>query len=413
MTIGTCKKKYHDQVYQYFNQTEDKENLFQCSKCITEDEGPAFKKILTSDILSDEYTFEQINNWPPFEKKELTQFVQQYYKNNQENPEVENLLNHMIQIQIDEYFEEQYDIISQQLNKIKKEVKIQFQNKIYEFIQQNQEEGKADLSEIIKDLKIDNFRTKLREFLDGKINLDQFHIFQQKYTQNIKNKQQQLVQTYYNKQKDIQQDFQRLQKDFESCLESFNQFDFKVQKKINLDFSSILLYTYQPAEGDVISEDMSKITLSKEFFNDTKRIYTTINQYDTYHIKLRIDTKGKIYHQIISFGFDNSEFVEDTDKIITIFNENGKVKGRNFKLYGLYDNFCNIFKDNETVLNIVFNFGKKYMEVFDSGQKIKVECNFPELVLDGHFYFGSRFIIDYQQKKQEENIIYIDSVNIY
>ncbi|KRX02771.1 hypothetical protein PPERSA_02261 [Pseudocohnilembus persalinus] len=145
-----CQKENHKQNYIYLNWTDDKQQLLQCNKCITEEDGPSFKKILINDILNVKNKLYQINNWPPLGSKSLTQFVQNFSKNIQENLGVQNLMNHLIQNSIDEYFDQLTEEICQKLNQLKKNVKIQFQNTTEEFIEKNKQDGEADIEEILR-----------------------------------------------------------------------------------------------------------------------------------------------------------------------------------------------------------------------------------------------------------------------
>ncbi|KRX02769.1 hypothetical protein PPERSA_02259 [Pseudocohnilembus persalinus] len=168
MSGKTCQKQNHNQDYLYLNWIDDKQNFLQCAKCITEDESPSFKKILISDILNDKYNLEQVNNWPPLGNKQLTEFAHYICKKIQENPGVENLMNHLIQNRIDDYFDQQTEEICQKLNSLKKKVKIQFQNTIEEFIEKNKEDGEPNIEDILSGFKIEDFRQKIEEFLNDK-----------------------------------------------------------------------------------------------------------------------------------------------------------------------------------------------------------------------------------------------------
>ncbi|KRX01829.1 hypothetical protein PPERSA_00539 [Pseudocohnilembus persalinus] len=299
----SCLKADHNLEYQYINWTDKKENLLQCSKCIIEDEQPIFQKILISDLLNESYKESQIQNWPPLQNKNQSKFVNSIFKCSEQNPSEQNLFNNLIQIQIDNLFKDQELKICSRLNQIKKDVKIKFETYIYEFYEQNKTNGKMNIEQIIKNLKIDEFRTKMKEFLDNKINIDQFFQFQQGKNDEFINKYGKQIDEQFTQQSEIQEQFQRLKEDIDNSLSIINKYEFFNNKKINLPFYKSN-YT-NVANSFQITPDNKKITFDIQNANSYKQVYSDIlEKQRTYHIKIRIDSKGTIKNQYFYFGIN-------------------------------------------------------------------------------------------------------------
>ncbi|KRX01831.1 hypothetical protein PPERSA_00541 [Pseudocohnilembus persalinus] len=409
MQLKNCQKSNHNLDYQYINWTDKKERFLQCNKCSIECEEPNYTKILISDILNENYKVSQVQNWPPIKDKELFSFMNSVFKCSEENPNENNLLNQIIQQQIQDYFKDQQVKILERLNQIEKNVKVKFETYIQKFYNQNETEGKMNIEQIIKNFQIDEFRTKIKEFLDNKIDIDKIFEFKEQQNEILVNAQEQIKQQF-KKQQEIQELFNQLKQELDDSLLKYNQHEFPIKEQINLN---LFKSNYKNIPNSfTITPDNKQITFDNQNTDYYKQVYCDIlEKQKTYHIKIRIDAKGTIKNQYIFFGIDTQQKKDkqlNNTNYLYAFHQNSNTSGsKNFKKEGQYNRFNEFFRDNQTILNIVFNINKKQFEMFDDQNQLK--CSIELQDVDEPIFY----IMNHQLSQAIQNELYIDSVITY
>ncbi|KRX01826.1 hypothetical protein PPERSA_00536 [Pseudocohnilembus persalinus] len=405
----SCQKANHNLEYQCVNWTDKIDQLLLCSKCVIGDDEPVFRKILISDILNEDYKESQIQNWPPLQDKNQSRFVNSVFQCSEQYPSEENVFNNLIQLQIENFFKDQELKICSRLNQIKKDVKIKFETYTYEFYEQNKTNGKINIEQIIKNFKINDFRTKMKEFLDNKISIDQFFQFQQAKNEEFVNKYGKDIDEQFTKQSEIQEQFQRLKDNIDKSLQEINGYVFFIKKEIDLKFHKS---NFQGINNSfTIAPDNKKISFNNQYVGYYKQVYSDIlEKQQTYHIKIRIDAKGSMQNQSFYFGVNSQQNVDQqlyNTNYLYAFHQNANSSGsKNFKKEGQYNRFNQFFKDNQTILNILFNISKQQFEMFDDQNYLK--CSIELQDIDEPIFY----IVNHQTSSVQ-NDLYIDSVITY
>ncbi|KRX01830.1 hypothetical protein PPERSA_00540 [Pseudocohnilembus persalinus] len=405
-----CQKVGHNLEYQYINWTDRLEFILQCPKCIIEEQFSNFRKTLISDILSENQKESQVQNWPPLVEKNQTKFINSMFKCSEQNPSEENLFNFKIQQQIDNFFNDFQVNLCLALNKIKKDVKIKFENQINELYQQNRNRGLMNIEEIIHTFKINQLKYILKQFIDNKINIDQFFQFHQSENEVFKhNNLVDQIDNLMTKQMEIDQQFQRLKEEIDNPLSILQKYEFIIKKQINLGFQKS---NYKNQSNNFhIAQDNKKIIFNAQSYYNKKQVYSKIlEKQKNYHIKIRIDTKGTIKNQGFFFGINTQQIKDQamnkTNCIYAFIKESYIIGSQHLKREGILNTFTEFFKDNETVLNIIFNINKKQFEIFDDQNLLKVSIELKD-VSEPVFYIVN---LQYQQVQNE---LFIDSVVEY
>ncbi|KRX01827.1 hypothetical protein PPERSA_00537 [Pseudocohnilembus persalinus] len=404
----SCQKANHNLEYHCVKWTDNIDQLLQCSKCIFEDEYPIFQKILISDLLNEDYKESQIQNWPPLQDKNQSKFVNSIFRCYEENPSEENVFNYLIQQQIDSCFKDLEFKICSILRQINKDVKIKFQTYTCKPQEQDKTNKKQDIKQIIENFKIDDFKTKMKEFLDNKINIEQFFQFQQGKNDEFVNKYGKHIDEQFEKFSEISEQFQRLKNDLNGFLSTFNQYEFLNNEKIDLKFQKS---KYNDSVNYFqINPENKQITFDNKNYNYLKQVYSGIlENKKTYHLKIRIDAKGQIQNQHFYFGINSQQNKDqqlNTTNYIYAFQQQNNTSGsKNFKKEGKFNRFCDVFTDNLTILNIIFNINKKTFEIFDDKNQLKCSIELQE-VKQPVFYIAT-----FGNQCQTE--LYIDSIEIY
>ncbi|KRX01645.1 hypothetical protein PPERSA_03729 [Pseudocohnilembus persalinus] len=376
-----CQKQEHNLQYLYLNWTDKKDRLFQCPRCNIQDEGNPQKKILISDILDENQKLSQIDNWPPFKDKEQIIYIKHIFQCYEQNPEQENFLNFFFQQQIDLFFQEQEKKITQKLSQLRKNVKIQFENYIQKLKDKNNNKEQFQIQEIVQNFKLDKFRDKLKDFLGNQINLQQFFEFQQEQEENLIRKQEELIRNQNQQQSEIQSILNQLKEDISKNLYTFNNQDYTMP-----EFGGLKLYKsnwnsamecFQILENNRKISFLPKNTVRKFVYSEK------LNKNKQYHMKLRITSMTKMINQKIFFGI-GSEQQRNQDltqfNFIQAFNLNGEIMGSgNLQKVGEQNKFVDFFKDNKTVLNVVFDIQNKKFEVYDDELKLKASIEMVEV----------------------------------
>ncbi|KRX01825.1 hypothetical protein PPERSA_00535 [Pseudocohnilembus persalinus] len=405
----TCQKPNHNLDYLCLNWTDKKDQILQCSKCIIEDKEPNYKKILLTDILNENYKLHEISNWPPLQDQELSQFMNSVFKSSEENPNEKNYFNQFIQQQIDDYFKDQEFKLCQRLNQIKKDIKVKFEAYTYKFYEQSRNDGKMNVEQIIEKFQIHEFRSKIKEFLDKKININNIFKFLQKQQGVVDNASEQ-IKEQFNKQQLIQESFNQLKQDIQNSISTFNDYEFPIKEQIRLKFYKS---NYNNISNSfVITPDNKQITFNNQNTDYYKQVYSDIlEKQKTYHIKIRIDAKGTIQNQYFFFGIDASQRKDqcfgNTNYLYAFYQGNNTQGSYNFKKEGQYNRFEDFFRDNQTILNLVFNISKKQFEMNDDQNQLKCSIELQD-VNEPVFY-----IMNNQQYQAIQNELYIDSVSIF
>ncbi|KRW98201.1 hypothetical protein PPERSA_07010 [Pseudocohnilembus persalinus] len=437
-SIMQCKKEGHkNQKFMFLNMSsENKEELMVCPICIQQKyldkkDIPSQKNqktLLIDELMNDQVNDNQLVGWPPIqEEKHIqihqnhTDFIKQY---NLENGTVQNFFTKKIE---DFYEKLEFDILKE-IKKQKKNTIIWLEN-YYQNNFQNltTEQEQKNIQEIIQKFDIKNFKEKFQEFEKQKINIGQLFDYKQEQNNNIYNNNQ-LYESLEKQYKKVEELKQELEKEFCKINESLEPFK-NYLPKINS-------YPQQQNQQQQQKQTKNYLKLYKSDFNsnnnkgdfevnnDQKTIKFKSDQYSyiysensqqeqEYHLRFTMDTKNNVKNISLAFSLTsgNEKNSKDlrTDHYVRVFwyNKNSSASGGEFKVEGK-EKFSEFFKDKQTIMNVVFNIEKKFMEIYDddkiSYQRLafnQSKNNFEEWILGIRYCFK-------QYRYQEVDIQFID-----
>ncbi|KRX04798.1 hypothetical protein PPERSA_06432 [Pseudocohnilembus persalinus] len=387
-----CKKQGHrNSPLLYFKFSEEMDKILQCSYCMLNDQKELYTKNIIDDILNNNLW--EIQNFPPHQDERMQERLQEAIKNTQKQSIDE--FKQKITYQINHY----YDKKEQELVNL---VKQQKQQVLSEFEQ---------IFQILKPFNtynLDRLKESLTSFFQEKIDIGilyevQLELKKQfQYQDNI----DEILQNneFQNK---TQQQLESFKKQLNKQIESFKQqLKIKIQQpnKINFNFN----------KSDIFSEVKKEINLSTdedknqiiEYDDKTikrfKQIYSNnLNKDKTYNIKLKINFNGEI-KQCLRFAlldFKNRNKDYQKENSIILFHHNGACeaeKGIRADFQG--QKFFEFFQDDQTVFNIIINFGNKQFEIYDSEKKCYIKNEIDQAKIPGELVFGIFFFQGFQQK---------------
>ncbi|KRX10737.1 hypothetical protein PPERSA_12358 [Pseudocohnilembus persalinus] len=423
-----CKKEGHkNQKYILFNMSsENKEKLFTCPVCISQNYfeqkeilSKEQKTLLIDELLNNQVKDENIYGWPPIQDEKHSQiyynhqnFIKEYGLEN------ETILN-FFKVKINEFYGKLLQEIQYEIQNQKKNTTIWLENYYQnQFQNSNTDEELKNIQEIIQKFEIKNFREKFQEFEKKKIDIDQLFDYKQEQNNNTYNNNE-LYDSLEKQYKQVEKLKQELEKEFTKINESLDPFK-KYQPKINppqptqqqqQQLQKSQQQQKKPIKYLKLYKSDYRSDLNKgefEIDNDARKIkfnsrWSTyiysenLQQEKEYHLRFTMDTKNNVKNIQLAFSLTsgnqkNSEDLQ-TDYYVGVFqyNYNSSASGGEFKVEG-EKKFTEFFKDKQTIMNVVFNIEKQFMEIYDddkiSYQKLTFNQNnnnFEEQIL-GIYY---------------------------
>ncbi|KRX09896.1 hypothetical protein PPERSA_05288 [Pseudocohnilembus persalinus] len=395
-----CQKDGHQSLkFLYLNMSSDnKEDLFLCPICISQ-QLTNKKEISQINLFIKHLKNDQVNNenlfgWPPIQDENHQKIYQIHQSNLKEFGQKNEHLFNYLKKKINDFYDNYQKQIIQEIQQKQKQTILQLENICNNF--QNFDEEFINIQEIIKQFDIKDFREKFQEFQQKKIDIDQFFDFKQQQNAKVYNNDE-----IYNSLKAQQQNLEKLKKDLEiefakidEATDPFKKYqpNLKImpKKQQYLKFYKSNCNSHNNDGQFEIDNDQQLIK-----FNSNQRTYIyseNLQQQQEYHLRFTMDTKNRVQNIYLAFSLTSGVQKKSkdlfTDHYVIIFNGNGNsyANGREFQVSG--KQFKEFFKDNETILNVVFNIEKEMMEIYDddriSYQKLNFEnyCgNFEEWVL--------------------------------
>ncbi|KRX10831.1 hypothetical protein PPERSA_12182 [Pseudocohnilembus persalinus] len=376
-----CKKQGHQCLEaSYLNlSSENKEDFFFCPICIQyilTDKKKIFQKeektLLIEQLKNDQVSSENTVGWPPIQDENH----QKIYKNHAEI--------------LKEFGQE-----NEQIQKQQKEAIIQLENYCNNnFQDQNLNQEFINTAELMNKFDVKYFREKFQEFQQNKIDVDQLFDYKQQQNKNVYNNQE-IYDSLQNQQQKVEELQQKLEKEFTKMNESIDAF-----KKYQPNIQIIMKQQQQPQKQQQQQLKFYKSDYGQdsnqgkfEVDNDARTIkfktsnyYTYIysenlQQQKEYHLRFTMDTKNKQKNIYLVFSLTSADQKNSkdlrTDHCVWVFNHNSNssAKGGDFQVEGK-KNLCEFFKDNLTIMNVVFNIEKKMMEIYDDDRVSYQRLNF-------------------------------------
>ncbi|KRX09851.1 hypothetical protein PPERSA_02723 [Pseudocohnilembus persalinus] len=228
----------HQKKYLTLNWKGDKNNLLQCILCgLSDQNGDLNFKIVLEDLLNDEMKLSQLYNWPPLENRDQYKYIQEMFKFAESNFQNENFMNHYVQTQIDEYFEEKQDQILKKLMQIQKEVKIKFENFILKINQNSQQQTSQKPSHFINQFNQNQIRQNIQQYLNGEQNLDNLFNFIKEYKENQFKEFEKQAHQSYKKFKELQQSLKIFKIDMKNLYTPLMEYDTYILQKADIKFT--------------------------------------------------------------------------------------------------------------------------------------------------------------------------------
>ncbi|KRX06199.1 hypothetical protein PPERSA_06081 [Pseudocohnilembus persalinus] len=397
--------------------SENKEDIFLCHICVQqkyfeqkEIQQKSQKTLIVDQLQSEKPNNENVFGWRPIQDEnhqEIFQNSQKILKEyGLESDSFFNFFKQMINDFYNNFKEEIFKLISKQ----QKETINQLQTWCNNYFQnENSDKEFNQVQKIIKQFDIKDFKQKFQDFEQKKIDIDQLFDYKQQQNCNVYNNNE-IYATLENQHKPIEKLKQDLEKEFAKINESVDSFKNyqpnlkatpKKQQQQQLKFYKSDFGQQNSLKGILeINNDARTIKFKKNqwwFY-----IYSeNLQQKKDYHLRFTMDTKNNQEDIYLAFSLTsgdqkNSKELE-TDHYVRVFNYNSNsyAKGGEVQVEGK-QNFFEFFKDNQTILNVVFNIENKMLEIYDddriSYQRLNFKNNsnnFDEWILGIRYCLGN------------------------
>ncbi|KRX09846.1 hypothetical protein PPERSA_02718 [Pseudocohnilembus persalinus] len=421
-----CKIEGHQNLkFLYLNMSSDnKQDFFSCPICIqqqfmdTKQNPDKHQKtlILIEQLQNDQLKSENLTGWPPIQNNNHQQIYQNHLKNMKEQGQENDYQFNYFKKQIIDFFNNFQKQIINEIQKQQKETIIQLQNYCnYYFQNQDSDQEFNSLQEIIKKFDVKEFREKFLEFQQNKIDIDQ--LFDYKQQQNCQvynnNKLYDSLKTQQEKVEEMKDDLEKEFAKINDSIASFRKYQPSLKKipqqqqiqqqqqqqptkkQQQLKFYKSDFNSYDNKGKFEIDNDARTIKFKSDWYT---HIYSeNLQQEKEYHLRFTMDTKNNVENIFLAFSLTSGNKKNSksllTDHYVTVFyyNGNSSAKGGEFKVEGK-EKFTEFFKDKQTIMNVVFNIEKQFMEIYDddkiSYQKLTFNQNnnnFEEQIL-GIYY---------------------------
>ncbi|KRX02719.1 hypothetical protein PPERSA_01836 [Pseudocohnilembus persalinus] len=384
-----CKKENHQQLeYTFLNfSSEKEEDLLYCQICMAYEQykqnngGQQYKNIFVLDQIKNSITNQNsIPGWPPIQDNRSEKRYQKLKMLKKEFGTDQDSILKFLKEKIELFFNNLKQNIDEELQSQKKKIFLYIEEYCHEnFQSQNQYDEVNNFEQLISNFDINNLREQIYQFENNFININQFWEFQQQQNQEIYNNPAVFssLDSYFNKFKtinsylkekitEIQDQILPLQsKKIKLDIDSISQ----EQKKLKL-YKSQFYYSLNQGNFEVDNE----MRTLKFMHDQWQFIYSDIlKKNKKYHLKFKIDFKNNVKNQFLTFSLTSDRHKDsknlETDNSVRIFNGQGNSgeNGGDFLQEG--KQFYEFFKDNQTIINLVFNISEQYMEFYDN-QKI-------------------------------------------
>ncbi|KRX00493.1 hypothetical protein PPERSA_03226 [Pseudocohnilembus persalinus] len=443
-SLMQCKKEGHkNQKFILFNMSsENKEKLFTCPICISQN---YFKKketiqkeqttLLIDELLNEQVKDENIFGWPPIQDEKHSQIYYNHQNYIKEYGLENGTILNFFKIKINEFYGKLLQEIQQEIQNQKKNTTIWLENYYQnQFQNSNTDQELKNIQEIIQKFEIKNFREKFQEFEKKKIDIDQLFDYKQEQNNNTFNNNK-VFESLEKQYQQVEKLKQELEKEFTKIKESLDPFK-NYQPKINPPQPTQQLQQQQQQSQQQQNKPIKYLKLYKSDYNSDcnkgnfevnndqqtikfKSFYWTyiysenLQQEKEYHLRFTMDTKNNVGSICLGFSLTSGDQKNandlEKDHYVRVFdrNNNSYARGGEFKVEGK-EKFTEFIKDKQTILNVVFNIEKQFMEIYDddkiSYQRLTFNQNnnnFEEWILGIFYAFG-------QHRDQEVDIQFID-----
>ncbi|KRW98618.1 hypothetical protein PPERSA_02766 [Pseudocohnilembus persalinus] len=405
-----CKKNEHlEQQFIFFKFSEKIEEILQCMSCSLED-PQVEKKMIIDQILK--FPFQKIQNFPPLKDqkncKEIKKVIEIFNKEKIQQFK-EQVVNH-----INSYYEEISEEINQVLLLQKKNVIQQFEN-IMQF---------TDVSEFYDIMPV---KEMIQKYQENEIDLEKLFEQQLKMKKSFEDEKKfNITMNQQNIQNEIKNQIENMKQQLDRKLEIFqeeividtnliNQYQQQVQyfeqdEQQQMSESQKCLHFYKSNYKSNLKEEIQiknngrRIEIDNKTIKQSKQIYSEdLEKKKTYHLKMKINFHQK-NKQVLGFSVQGSNDDKDIDfsdyNRIILSNNDGNCFARGGKkeiIMGL--KFADFWKDNETILNLKFNYQKKLLEIFDEQRKGYVKSIIDKNKINGEkIILGVRVIQNYNER---------------
>ncbi|KRX07470.1 hypothetical protein PPERSA_11019 [Pseudocohnilembus persalinus] len=341
--------------------------MLRCFTCSNEDKE-SNKKISIEQILK--LPASKIQNFPPLLDQNNDKQVRQIIENFTEE-KVQHFKEYIIK-QIKEHYQQKIEI----LKSSQKDVIRQF-DQMMEF---------ADVS---KYYNIDELKKTLNQFKNKEINLQDLFKKQLRMKEQFQNEQTvQLLLNTQKKQEEILNQLENfklnLDKKFNDFTENSIKIDTKYLERLQSNIKQALLGSYfenhidfykiGENQGEIQIENNSRLIKIDNLTNFNQKVVHSqlMHKNRKYHFKIKINFHEKKNQQIAFFLINSNDVEKDwiNENYIFISDYDGDCganNGESSQFQG--QKFSSFWKDNETVLNLVFNVDEKIFEIYDDQKK--------------------------------------------
>ncbi|KRW98619.1 hypothetical protein PPERSA_02767 [Pseudocohnilembus persalinus] len=405
-----CKKNEHlEQQFVFFKFSEKIEEILQCMSCSLED-PQVDKKMIIDQILK--FPAQKIQNFPPQKDqkncKEIKQVIENFSKE-----KIQQFKEYVVN-QINSYYKKINQEINQVLLQQKKNIIQQFEN-IMQF---------TDVSEFY-DIK--PVKEMIQKYQENEIDLEKLFDQQLKMKKSLEDEKKfEITMNQLNIQNEIKNQIENMKQQLDRKLEIFqeevvidtnliNQYQEQVQhveqdQKQQMNESQKYLKFYKSNYNSHLKDEIQikyngrRIDIDNQTFLESKQIYSEdLEKNKTYHLQMKINFHQK-NKQLLAFVLlgqnDNKDIGYQNYNIIILSNNQGKCfadEGEKEIIMGL--KFADFWKDNETILNLKFNYQEKLLEIYDDKRKGYVKNVIDQNKINGEkIILGVRVIQNYNEK---------------
>ncbi|KRW98143.1 hypothetical protein PPERSA_09083 [Pseudocohnilembus persalinus] len=389
-----CQKNEHyHQQYVYFKFSENIDEILQCITC-NQDDNQMNKKIIIDQILK--FPVPKIKNFPPlkekYNQKQIKELMVNFSKESIEK------IKEQIKIEIDDYYYKIEQDLIQFLLTSKKDVIQQF-NEILEYPDISRFYDTNNLIDTIKSFQ--NKEISLEELFNKQLQMKKYFESEQKC---------EILLNLEEKQQEIQLQINNLKEQLTQKTDIFKQKIIINTEKIKAIQNQIIDRTnQQPQIQQQLDQyqmqqqqNQQKIQFCKSnyFLNPKNEIEITNNNKNNKNIHIHINSSQtkikklvhtqnldytKTYHIKLKINFHQQDNQSIVFYLLNPKNQDGKWTGQNLiyvnnnskkcgALNGiskiiLGQNFSEFWKDDETILNVVFNCQKQLFQIYDDQKK--------------------------------------------
>ncbi|KRW98630.1 hypothetical protein PPERSA_02778 [Pseudocohnilembus persalinus] len=374
-----CKKNEHlDQQFVFFKFSEKIDQILQCMSCCIDD-PQGDKRMIIDQILK--FPFQKIQNFPPLKDQKNCKVIKQVIENFSKE-KIQQFKEYVIN-QINSYYKKINEEINQVLTQSKKNVIQQFQN-IMQFTDVSEFYDIKPVKEIIQ--KFQKSEIDLEKLFEQQLKMKKSFEDEKKFniTMNQHNIQNEINNQLENMKQQLDKKLGIFQEEIVINTNLINQYQEQVQHveqdvQQNNEIQKYLQFYKSNLNSDLKEEIQIKnngrsIEIDNKTTQELKQIYSQdLEKNKTYHLKMKINFH-QVNNQLLSFYLLGSNNKKDVQYFIynriVLRNNTGDCftrEGEKEIKEGL--KFADFWKDDETILNLKFNYQEKLFEIFDDQRK--------------------------------------------